>query len=106
MSRHETVTRERGARGQWPMRDHPTTFWLVVHAVLLGAVTHAVLVWSTHFTQALLKTSAALDPRARQNARLTVLLAGAALVILGVPWWGWWAVVAGAVAVTGAVGCI
>ncbi len=123
MSRHETVTRERGARGQWPMRDHPTTFWLVVaaavallspalpdarwilvHAVLLGAVTHAVLVWSTHFTQALLKTSAALDPRPRQNARLTVLLAGAALVILGVPWWGWWAVVAGALAVTGAVG--
>ena len=120
MNLSQKGTRERGARGQWPMRDHPTTFWLLVavvvapalpdarwilvHAVLLGAVTHAVLVWSTHFTQALLKTSAALDPRPRQNARLTLLLVGVALVLLGVPWLGWWSVVSGAVAVTLAVG--
>jgi len=123
MSLSQKGSRGSGTRGQWPMRDHPTTFWLLVavivalaspalpdarwllvHAVLLGAVTHAVLVWSSHFTQALLKTSTALDPRPRQNARLTLLLVGVALVILGVPWLGWWSVVSGAVAVTVAVG--
>ena len=75
-------------RGTWALRDRPAVVWLalavlltlvhpfvpgsrwlMVHLVLLGALTHSALVWSTHFTQALLKTSAALDPRARQNAR-------------------------------------
>ena len=126
MSMPTSDARERGARGHWPMRDHPTVFWMVVaavvaivavavpglqdarwilvHAVLLGAVTHAVLVWSTHFTQALLKTSGTIDPRPRQNARLTLLLVGVALVLLGVPWLGWWVVLTGASTVTAAVG--
>lgn len=67
----------------------PAASWLVVHLVLLGAVTHSAMVWSTHFTQALLKTPDSLDDRRRQNRRILALLAGAALVLVGVPgsWW-------------------
>jgi nitrite reductase (NO-forming) len=106
----------------WPLRDHPTTLWLtaalvvaalgrgipaadwlVVHLVLLGAVTHAVMVWSTHFAQALLKTPPTLDGRRQQGRRLALLLAGSTLVFVGVPA-GWWPVtVAGATCAASAV---
>src|SRR5699024_8005136 len=70
------------ARGTWALRDHPALLWmllavtvavlhqwvpgatwLMVHLVLLGALTHSIFVWSTHFAQALLKTPDALDTR-------------------------------------------
>ncbi len=109
-------------RGRWPARDYPTLLWLLlaaaaalvhpwlpesgwlmVHLVLLGALTHAILVWSTYFSQALLKT-AQLEPRGRQSARLWLVVAGSGCVLVGVPW-GWWPlVVTGALAVTTAVG--
>lgn len=109
-------------RGNWPLRDHPTTLWLtaalvvaavgrglpaadwlVVHLVLLGAVTHAVMVWSTHFAQALLKTPPTLDGRRQQGRRLALLLLGSTLVVVGVPA-GWWPVtVAGATCAAAAV---
>ena len=60
-------------RGFWPLRDLPVVMWLVmllaatvlhpvvpaprwlmIHLLLLGAVTHAIFVWSTHFTETLL----------------------------------------------------
>ncbi|MGO4596124.1 multicopper oxidase domain-containing protein [Terrabacter sp. 2RAF25] len=91
-------------RGAWALRDHPTTLWLsaalvvaafgrglpaadwlVIHLVLLGAVTHAVMVWSTHFAQALLKTPPGLDDRRQQGRRLALLLLGSSLVLVGVP---------------------
>lgn len=34
----------------------PESTWLMVHLVGLGALTHSVMVWSAHFTAALLKT--------------------------------------------------
>ena len=62
-------------RRSWFMRDRPVVIWLMVallvslvhpffaysrwlmvHLVVLGAVTHAAMVWSVHFTEALLKT--------------------------------------------------
>lgn len=109
-------------RGAWPLRDHPTTLWLtaalvvaavgrglpaadwlVVHLVLLGAVAHAVMVWSTHFAQALLKTPPTLDGRRQQGRRLALLLLGSSLVVVGVPA-GWWPVtVAGATCAATAV---
>src|SRR6478609_4208592 len=109
-------------RGVWPLRDHPTTLWLtaalvvaalgrgipaadwlVVHLVLLGAVSHAVMVWSTHFAQALLKTPPTLDGRHQQGRRLALLLLGSGLVVVGVPA-GWWPVtVAGATCAATAV---
>ena len=64
-------------RRAWPLRDRPGLVWLglaaaltlvhpfvpgsgwlLVHLVLLGALTHSAMVWSTHFSQALLKTPA------------------------------------------------
>ncbi|GAB98307.1 nitrite reductase (NO-forming) [Kineosphaera limosa] len=111
-----------GARGMWPMRDLPSLGWLVlavtvalvhpfvpesrwlmVHLVVLGALTHAVMVWSAHFAQALLKTRPELDARATQNRRLLTLLAGTTLVMVGVPTAQWWLTLAGATLVTGAV---
>ncbi|MCB1253960.1 MAG: copper oxidase, partial [Austwickia sp.] len=107
----------------WPLRDYPVLLWLalagvvalvhrylpearwlMVHLVVLGALTHAIVVWSTHFTQALLKTPAHLDVRRTQSRRLGLLILGAAAVIVGVPT-GWWGlVVAGAVGLATAVG--
>lgn len=34
----------------------PEATWLMVHLIALGAITHSVMVWSAHFTAALLKT--------------------------------------------------
>ncbi len=109
-------------RRTWPLRDRPglvwlalaalvalghpfvpASGWLMVHLVLLGALTHSAMVWSTHFTQALLKTPAEIDDRTQQNRRIGLLLSGAAAVLIGVPT-GWWPLtVAGATAVSGAV---
>ena len=109
-------------RGAWPLRDHPTTLWLtaalvvaavgrglpaadwlVLHLVVLGAVTHAVMVWSTHFAQALLKMPATLDSRRQQGRRLALLLIGSTLVFVGVPADWWWLTLLGAACAAGAV---
>lgn len=111
-----------GARGRWPLRDYPGVLWMVlavvttlvhpfvpgsrwlmVHMVLLGAVTHSIMVWSTHFTQALLKTTPGLDDRRQQNRRLVLLLVGTTTTLVGVPTAQWWVTATGAVLVTAAV---
>lgn len=81
----------------------PDATWLMVHLVLLGALTHAIFVWSTHFAQALLKTPEALDPRSRQSRRLAMLFVGTTIVMVGVPTARWWLVVVGATLVSIAV---
>ncbi|MDO5627906.1 MAG: multicopper oxidase domain-containing protein, partial [Mobilicoccus sp.] len=58
--------------------------WLIVHGLLLGALGHAILVWSSHFTQALLRSPEHLDPRHRQAERLIAFHVGVALVLTGV----------------------
>ncbi len=73
----------------------PGSVWLMIHLVLLGALTHAALVWSEHFAQTLLRRPP--DPSA--DARILVLAAGSAAVFVGVPIQAWWLVVAGASAV-------
>ena len=109
-------------RRSWPLRDRPglvwlalaaavalvhpfvpASGWLMVHLVLLGALTHSAMVWSTHFTQALLKTPPELDDRSQQNRRIALLLTGALAVMLGVPTGLWALAVAGATAVSVAV---
>ena len=110
------------ARRSWPLRDRPGLVWLglaaaltlvhpfvpgsrwlLVHLVLLGALTHSAIVWSTHFTQALLKTPPDLDDRTQQNRRIQLLLVGVSAVLVGVPT-GWWPLtVVGATAVSAAV---
>jgi len=81
----------------------PEAGWLLVHLVLLGALTHSAMVWSAHFTQALLKTRESIDDRTQQNRRISLLIAGVTAVLVGVPT-GWWPLtVAGAVTVSTAV---
>ena len=111
------------ARGTWALRDRPGVLWLVLaavvalihqwvpdalwlmtHLVLLGAVTHSAMVWSTHFAATLLKSAPTLDDRAQQSRRLLMLLAGTTMVIVGVPATWWPLTVAGATTVSVAVG--
>ena len=82
----------------------PAPRWLMIHLLLLGAVTHSILVWSQHFADALLHTRPRPgDPRARA-ARLLVLNAGVTVVVAGVLGDTWPVTAAGATAVAVAVG--
>ena len=93
----------KGRRGFNALRDGPPLVWLVatlvvaaahdlvpvprwamIHLLLLGAVSHSVVVWSQHFSDALLRTA---PPRHRAQQvwpRLLLLNAGASLVVIGV----------------------
>ena len=109
-------------RGSWALRDRPGVVWmalavllalvhpfvpgsqwLMVHLVLLGALTHSAMVWSTHFTQALLKTPASIDDRTQQNRRIGLLVGGVSAVLVGVPTSLWPLTVLGASAVSTAI---
>lgn len=110
-------------RGFWPMRDIPTVLWLLltvaaalahralpmpgwlmIHLLLLGAVTHAILVWSQYFSFALLRSAASDVDRRRQSIRLILSNSAAALVIAGVLSGIWAITVTGAAALIVAVG--
>ncbi|UJP08947.1 multicopper oxidase domain-containing protein [Microbacterium sp. KUDC0406] len=99
-------------RGFQPMRDIPTVVWLLltvvaavahralpmpgwlmIHLLLLGAVTHAILVWSQYFSWALLRGRATPADVRTQTIRLILSNGGAVLVIAGVLS-GIWAVTA------------
>lgn len=109
-------------RGYWPMRDLPVALWLVllvvatlvhrqlpaprwlmIHLLLLGALSHAILVWSQYFAAALLRTGAQPHERASQNRRLLLLNTGTVTVIAGVLSMLWPVTAAGAALVAGAV---
>ena len=79
----------------------PSARWLLVHLLLLGAVTNAILVWSAHFADALLKNPAA--SRHGQTVRLVALNTGVGAVVAGVVTATWTVTLLGAVAVGGAV---
>ncbi|WP_040283234.1 multicopper oxidase domain-containing protein [Tessaracoccus massiliensis] len=81
----------------------PEATWLMVHLIALGAITHSVMVWSAHFTAALLKTRPDDSARKVADVRLGVLGIGALLVFIGVPTATWWLVLIGALAVSAAV---
>ena len=106
-------------RGFWPMRDIPTVVWmlltivaalahralpmpswLMIHLLLLGAVTHAILVWSQYFAAALLRSPASATDRRSQNIRLMLSNGSVAIVIGGVLAQVW------AVTLVGAAGLI
>lgn len=90
-------------RGFWALRDIPTLGWLLlvvaaviahqwlpeprwlmIHLLLLGAVTHAILVWSQYFSSALLRSAPTMGARRRQSWRLVLVNGGAVVVIAGV----------------------
>ena len=82
----------------------PDANWLMLHLVLLGAASHAILVWSFHFAQTVLRAPATEAGARQQVVRLGLLAGGTALVLVGVPT-AWWPVtLAGASVVAVAVG--
>lgn len=109
-----------GTRGFWPLRDLPVLVWLaatvavafahpfvpaprwlMIHLLMLGAVSHAVLVWSRYLTDALLHS--ADDDRSGQNRRLLLLNGGVIVVVTAVLSGAWTATLLGATAVGAAV---
>ena len=109
-----------GTRGFWPLRDLPVliwltatvavTFvhpfvpaprWLMIHLLMLGAVSHAIVVWSRYFTDALLHSGD--DDRRGQNRRLLLLNGGVIGVVTGVISDAWPVTLLGATAVGCAV---
>ena len=64
-------------------RQVPAANWLMVHLLLLGAVSNALLVWSWHFTQAVLRLPSAPDRRS-EAIRLALFNVGALAVVGGV----------------------
>ncbi len=81
----------------------PAPRWLLIHLVLLGAVTHSILVWSRYLTDALLHTAPDPSARPRQNRRLLLLNLGVVLVVTGVMTAHWPVTVVGGTAVAVAV---
>ena len=84
-------------------RALPMPGWLMLHLLLLGAVTHAILVWSQYFSFALLRSRATAVDRRTQNIRLILSSAGAAVVIAGVMARLWPVTLVGAAALVVAV---
>jgi nitrite reductase (NO-forming) len=81
----------------------PAPRWLMIHLLVLGAVTHSILVWSRHFADALLHTAPRPGDRRVQSIRLLLLNLGVAVVIAGVLSEVWPLTVLGASAVAVAV---
>lgn len=77
--------------------------WVLVHMVLLGALSHAVLVWSEYFTGKLTHRAPTDASNRAQDARVILLLVGGALVVWGFPTAHWALVVVGACLVATAV---
>ena len=111
----------RAGRGTWPLRDIPVLIWvsatalvvvahsvvpaprwLMIHLLMLGAVSHAILVWSLHFTETLLHRQP--SRRRDQSRRLLLLNGGVLTVVTGVVAQVWPVTMAGATAVATAVG--
>lgn len=66
----------------------PLSGWLLVHLLALGAAGNAILIWSRHFADALLRRPP--DPaRTAEVLRITAFNAGAVTVVAGMlgRWW-------------------
>jgi len=74
----------------------PAGGWLMLHLLLLGAVSTAVLVWSQHFADTLLRRQA-WGGRAFHAARLAAHTLGAATVVTGIVTATWPVVLAGGI---------
>lgn len=76
----------------------PEAVWLMVHVLMLGAVSTAILVWSQHFADTMLRRQAP-GGRPLHVARLAAHTVGALLVVAGLLTDVWSLVVAGGVLV-------
>jgi len=77
----------------------PESPWLLVHLLLLGAVTNAIFVWSAHFADALLRRRATAGSRRWQTARLVALNVGVLAVVAGMVSSAWILTLVGSVVV-------
>jgi nitrite reductase (NO-forming) len=77
----------------------PESPWLLVHLLLLGAVTNAIFVWSSHFADALLRRRATAGSRRWQAARMIALNVGVLTVVAGMVTSAWILTLAGSVVV-------
>lgn len=82
----------------------PAPRWLMIHLLLLGAVSHSILVWSQHFADALLHTQPLPGDAGKRSARMLLLNGGVALVVTGVLSDVWPVTAVGAAGVAGAAG--
>ncbi|HSN43203.1 MAG TPA: multicopper oxidase domain-containing protein, partial [Propionibacteriaceae bacterium] len=82
----------------------PGAVWVMIHLVLLGALSHAALVWSEHFSHTLLRARVQPRDERLQDLRALTLGAGALLALVGVPAQVWPVVASGAALVIGALG--
>lgn len=62
----------------------PKSLWLMVHMVTLGLITNSILIWSQHFTEALLKHKLPHRARPAQLARIYTLNASMVVLMVGV----------------------
>lgn len=88
--------------GFWPLRDLPVVGWmlativvsfahpilpaprwLMIHLLLLGAITHSIVVWSRFFTVTLLHALEGEHDRRDQSMRLLLLNGGVLAVVIG-----------------------
>ncbi|WP_336708589.1 multicopper oxidase domain-containing protein [Oerskovia sp. USHLN155] len=81
----------------------PASPWLLVHLLLLGAVTNAICVWSQHFTDALLSRRVTPASRRWQVARLVLLNVAVVTTVAGMVTAAWVVTLVGAVGVGVAV---
>jgi nitrite reductase (NO-forming) len=80
----------------------PESPWLLVHLLLLGAVSNAIFVWSSHFADALLRRRATAGSRRWQGARMVALNVGVLAVVAGMVGSAWILTLVGSVVVGGA----
>lgn len=62
----------------------PESLWLMVHTVALGLITNSILIWSQHFTEALLKVKIPDEARGIQVRRIYGLNISIIALMLGV----------------------
>ena len=65
----------------------PVSWWVSVHSFTLGVVATAILVYSTHFTEALTRTAG--DDRRGVMARVALIQSGLILLIVGRAGYDW-----------------
>jgi len=80
-------------------RDVPESPWLLVHLLLLGAVTNAIFVWSSHFADAMLRRRATARARRWQAVRIAALNVGVVSVVVGMVSSAWILTLVGSVVV-------
>lgn len=81
----------------------PEATWLMIHLIVLGALTHAIMVWSAHFARSVLRTRLTPTAKRHQSWRLALLTLGSAIVLVSVASATWAAVIVGAALVAGSV---